>query len=268
MEKPIDCNFSSYSVEAATVSENKIPASVYIITLNEERNIQRALKSVKAFDEVILVDSGSTDSTKEIAQRFTNQVSHQDWLGYAGQKSHALALCSNSWVLNIDADEELTSELEREIRDLIQQDDADGLDIPIVGQFLGIWPHSKANRRIRFFRKERGHYNDVEVHESISVEGKVKIAKGALHHYSFETLAERMEKLNNYSTLKAQEKANRGKRSSLLKLLLVMPLMFFKSLFVRRGILDGRRGFINAMMTSYYAFLKEAKLYEATRDKN
>lgn len=247
------------------MSSHKIPASVYIITLNEAHNIGRALESVKHFSEIILVDSGSKDDTLKIAKRYTDMVIHQDWLGYAGQKSFAMAKCKHPWVLNIDADEELTAALENEIRKLVEQNEVDGLDIPIIDSFLGGPLHSKANRRIRFFRKEKGHYNDVEVHESISVNGRVIPANSPLLHYSFGSLEERTNKLNHYSTLKAEEKAVKGKQSSILKLILVMPAIFLKGYLLRKGFLDGRRGFINAMMTAYYAFLKEAKLYEATR---
>lgn len=249
------------------MSDQKIPASVYIITLNEAHNLERALESVKSFSEIIVVDSGSEDGTQEIARNFTDQVIHQDWLGYSGQKSFAMAQCNHQWVLNLDADEELTSALKNEIQNLIKRDEVDGLDIPIVDRFLGAPVHARSNRRIRFFRKDKGHYNDVEVHESISVDGLIVPAKHPLRHYCFRTLAERTTKLNLYSSLKAEEKATKGKHANILKLILVMPVMFLKNYLLRRGFLDGQRGFINAMMTSYYAFLKEAKLYEVNCEK-
>ncbi|MCP3867247.1 MAG: glycosyltransferase family 2 protein [Gammaproteobacteria bacterium] len=244
------------------MSESRVPASVYIISFNEERNIERALKSVSRFAEILVVDSGSSDRTVEIARRYTDKVSHQEWLGYSRQKQLALEKCTYPWALNLDADEALTPALEHEIEAMIERDDADGLDIPIVDRFLGAPLRARANRRIRFFRKQKAIYNAVDVHESISVDGRVLQAKAHLLHYSFANLAERTDKLNLYSSLKAGEKARRGKRAGLTKLITIMPLMLFKGFVLRRGFLDGRRGFINAMMTSYYAFLKEAKLYE------
>jgi len=139
----------------------KIPASVYIICQNEEVHIQRVLESVKDFDEIVIIDSGSTDSTLEIAK------------AYAKQKEYAKNLCKNAWVLNLDADEVLTPELKTEILETIAQNDIDGLNIKISSRYLGDFNHPfcKFNRRVRFFRKEKGYYPEKLVHESIVVEG-------------------------------------------------------------------------------------------------
>lgn len=241
-----------------------IKASVYIICKNEEKHIKRVLESVKEFDEIIIVDSGSTDNTLEIAKNYTKNIYHQEWMGFAKQKEYARSLCTNEWVLNLDADEELTNELKNEIINTINENKIDGLNIKISSLYLGKFnsEKSKFNRRIRFFRKDLGYYPEKLVHESIIVNGKIKKAKAFIYDYGTIDLKTHLDKINAYSSLRAQEKFGRNKKSSLLKLLFVFPLAFFKSYFIKRSFLNGTRGFIASMNNSFYAYLKEAKLYE------
>ena len=241
-----------------------IKASVYIICKNEEKHIKRVLESVKEFDEIIIVDSGSTDNTLEIAKNYTKNIYNQEWMGFAKQKEYARSLCTNEWVLNLDADEELTNELKNEIINTINENKIDGLNIKISSLYLGKFnsEKSKFNRRIRFFRKDLGYYPEKLVHESIIVNGKIKKAKAFIYDYGTIDLKTHLDKINAYSSLRAQEKFGRNKKSSLLKLLFVFPLAFFKSYFIKRSFLNGTRGFIASMNNSFYAYLKEAKLYE------
>lgn len=246
-----------------------IKASVYIICKNEEKHIKRVLESVKDFDEIVVVDSGSSDNTLNIAKEFTNKIFHQDWLGFAKQKEYAKNLCQNDWVLNLDADEQLTEELKKEIEKVIEENKIDGLDIKISSQFLGKFnsEKSKFNRRIRFFRKSSGYYPDKLVHESIVVKGKINKADGFIYDYGTMDLKTHLNKINEYSSLRADEKFVKNKKSSFTKLLFVFPLAFLKSFIIKRGFLNGMRGFIAAMNNSFYAFLKEAKLYELNSKK-
>jgi glycosyltransferase involved in cell wall biosynthesis len=241
-----------------------IPASVYIICQNEEKHIRRVLESVKDFEEIIVVDSGSSDATLDIAKEYTEKIFHQEWLGFAKQKEYAKSLCTSEWVLNLDADEEVTPLLKEEITKTIQDGDCDGLEIRISSQYLGAFnsPLSKFNTRVRFFRKAIGYYPEKMVHESIVIDGKTKQAKGFILEYGVMDLKTHIAKINEYSSLRAQEKAAKGKRSALLKLLFVMPVAFLKAYVLKRGFINGKRGFIAAMNNAYYAFLKEAKLYE------
>ncbi len=241
-----------------------IKASVYIICKNEEKHIKRVLESVKEFDEIIIVDSGSTDNTLEIAKNYTKNIYNQEWMGFAKQKEYARSLCTNEWVLNLDADEELTNELRNEIINTINENKIDGLNIKISSLYLGKFnsEKSKFNRRIRFFRKDLGYYPEKLVHESIIVNGKIKKAKGFIYDYGTIDLKTHLDKINAYSSLRAEEKFEKNKKSSLLKLLFVFPLAFFKSYIIKRSFLNGTRGFIAAMNNSFYAYLKEAKLYE------
>jgi len=243
---------------------NKLPVSVYIICQNESKHIQRVLKNVEDFDEVIIVDSGSTDDTLEIAKEFTENIYYQPWLGFAKQKEYAKSLCTNEWVLNLDADEEITQTLKEEIKKAIEENSIDALDIRRNCKYLDKFDHPwlKFNRRIRFFRKSKGFYPPKLVHESIVVKGKIKKAKGfILDHGTFD-LETHLHKINEYSSLRAEEKSKQKRKASLLKLLTIFPVAFLKSYILKRGFFNGIRGFIAGINNAYYAFLKEAKLYE------
>ena len=251
---------------------SKIPCSVYIVTLNCESWLKNTLESVADFDEVIILDSGSTDNTYQIVSSFNNaRISHQDWLGYASQKSLALAQCKHDWVLNLDGDETLSSELKREIVQTIEKNDVDGLIIPINDVFLGIANNKyiKKHAKIRFFRKSKGEYDLTnKAHESIIVTGTIKKSHNVIYHFGELSIFIKVEKNNQYSELKALEKFQKGKNPNLLKLVLIMPLTFFKSYVIRRSFLNGWRGFVNSLINAFYAFLKEAKLFEQHTHKN
>ena len=243
-----------------------IPCSVYMVTLNCEAWLNATLQSVSDFAEVIILDSGSTDATYEIAQRFSNvMIKHQVWQGYAKQKALALDLCQQDWVLNLDGDEEVSSALRANIVAVIAKGQVDGLIIPIRDAFIGKLsnPHTKYHAKIRFFRRGKGSYElDVTVHEGITVIGHVQRAQGEIYHYGDQNITEKVAKDNTYSLLKAEEKNSKGKQAQPIKLLLVMPVIFIKSYVIRRNFLNGWRGFISSMTNAFYAFLKEAKLYE------
>lgn len=245
---------------------SSIPCSVYIVTLNCAAWLENTLNSVQDFAEVVILDSGSTDQTYAIAQRYPNvRISHQDWQGYAGQKSLALAKCQQDWVLNLDGDEVLSSELKQQIIDVITADQIDGMITPINDVFLGVpnSKHIKKHAKTRFFRKAKGHYDLAnKVHENVIVDGELIKASADIYHYGESSIFVKVEKNNQYSELKALEKFEKGKQPSVLKLILVMPLIFFKSYILRRSFLNGWRGFVNSMINAFYAFLKEAKLFE------
>ena len=249
-----------------------IPCSVYIVTLNCAEWLDATLNSVKDFTEVIILDSGSTDRTYEIAESFANtRIMHQDWQGYAAQKNSALAQCQQQWVLNLDGDEVLSEALKKEIVQVISENKIDGLIIPINDVFLGVAnsKHTKKHAKTRFFRKAKGQYDLAnKVHENVVVDGDVIKAQADIYHYGESSIFVKVEKNNQYSNLKALEKFEKGKHPSLIKLILVMPMTFIKSYFIRRSCMNGWRGFVNSMINAFYAFLKEAKLFEQHLKQN
>lgn len=241
-----------------------IAASVYIIALNEERNIRRALESVKDFEQIVVVDSGSTDKTLEIAREYTDNVSHNDWVTEYDQRTHALSLCDHEWVLSLDADERIDERLRESLIDVMETDDADGLKIRIMEYFMGHPPHKwvKHSNRIKFFKKDLFTYGAARVHIPGKLNGRAKQAKGFMIHYGEKSVDIAAAKNNKYAGYKALDKYQKGKRASRLRLALIFPFTFLKYYFLRRHILSGTRGFVLSVDCAHYAFLKEAKLYE------
>ncbi len=243
----------------------KIKASVYVITLNEEKNIANLLGSVQEFEEIIIVDSGSTDKTVQIASTYDNcKIFHQEWLGFAGQKAFALEKCSYDWVLNLDGDEEVSEEFTKEVRIATRQDDYVALSGPMVEDIFGKKPHKLTvfNDKIRCFKKQSGQYAEALVHESISIDGRVKKIPAPIYHHPNISLTDIIAKHNEYSELRAQEKLSRGKKIGVLKLSFIFPFAFVKSYFFKRNFLNGTAGFVMSMQIAYYAFCKYAKLWE------
>ncbi len=246
-----------------------IKASVYMITKNEERFVGDTLELLRDFDEVIVVDSGSTDKTPEIAKSFPNvKFFHHDWPGFARQKQWALEQCSNEWVINLDADEHVQPELLKEIQRVVEENKTDGLFFAMSDVFMGrpcrLW---KIAGRLRCFRKSCGAYDLTnEVHEGIIFTGKsTEKTHAAMLHYGIPDVATAIPKQNHYSTLKAQEKFKKGKRTTPLKMLTIFPYTFFVQYFLKANYRDGWAGFIRTMMASNYAFMKEAKLMDEWR---
>lgn len=246
---------------------NNVPISVFIITLNEQEHLQEVLESVQIFAEIVLVDSGSTDNTVEIAKHNGAKVHHQNWLGFAKQKAFAMSLCQNKWVFNLDGDEVLSEGLAQRIQNLVNENKADAFRLYFEDVFWGqpMSPHSGKRSIVRVYNKDKVSFpTDRLVHENVKIEKgakEVDISEPVTHfgYFSTEVL---MNKQNSYSSLKAQEKFSKGAKPSLVKLALVFPLMFIKEYFLKRMFLSGRRGLVTATINATYGFLKEAKLHE------
>ncbi|MEE4202350.1 MAG: glycosyltransferase family 2 protein [Halieaceae bacterium] len=242
--------------------------SVYIVTLNEAAHLAETLHSVRDFDEIIVVDSGSDDGTVDIAHRHGARVIHQQWLGYAQQKSFALQQCRNEWCLNLDGDEVLPPEMLDELLSLISSDACDAVRLRIEDIFMGAPMHPWSRKRsiVRCFKKSLVHYpTNRRVHENIVCSGKTVTTKSCLLHYGYDDVQTFSSKYMSYARLKAMDKFDRGKRASLLKLLLIFPLSFIKVYILRRMLLSGTRGLIQAYIEAMYALMKEAYLYQLER---
>ena len=248
-----------------------IHASVYIVVCNEEWHIRRALESVRDFAEVVLVDSGSTDATLDIAKTFPNvKCFHHEWLGYAQQKQWALEQCAHEWVLNIDADEEVSPELADAIAKTVAENNADALRFPMPEVFLNTLFSSAILTKTRCFRRTKGRYDLTNlVHEQIVLDDGAVVmqTRAPLRHYGLVSMEAAISKQNVYSTLKAKERFAKGRRYSLFRLMTLFPASFFRGYILKGGFRHGVPGFISAVNTAYYAFAKEAKLYEVGLDK-
>lgn len=246
---------------------SQIPISVFVITLNEEQHIEEMLQSVQCFDEIVLVDSGSTDKTLDIAKKYGAKIYHQPWLGFAKQKAYAMSLCHNQWALNLDGDEVLSTDLAKKIQQAVNLQTADAFRLYFEDLFWGAEMSASSAKRsiVRLYDKDKVTFpTDRLVHENVKlVKGaKESVIEGRVKHYGYHSTEVLMNKQNTYSSLKAQEKFNKNKRPSWIKLVFVFPLMFFKSYFLRKMFLSGRRGLVHATIDAMYGFLKEAKLHE------
>jgi glycosyltransferase involved in cell wall biosynthesis len=243
----------------------KIPISVFIITKNEEKHISKTLRSVADMDEVIVVDSGSTDCTLKIAIQYGARTYSHAWQGYAKQKQYAMSLCKNEWVLNLDGDEAINPKMVTAFKHIIEQDTANSVRFWRNDLFIGkpLSTLSKKANNHRLYKRSKAHFDDSRLaHESATVAGKEVFINETFDHFGYDAIETITTKNNLYSSLKSQEKFDKGKSYSNVKLLLVFFLTFAKEYFLQRKVFSGRRGFILSIMAAYYSFIKEAKLYE------
>jgi glycosyltransferase involved in cell wall biosynthesis len=234
-----------------------------IITLNEERNIARAIESLRCCDEILIVDSGSIDRTVELAQNLGVKVIEAGWLGYAAQKNWAAEQAANDWILSLDADEALSEALEAEIWRLKKSGPRhDAYTMPRLARYLGKWIlHSGwyPDRKIRLYHRAKAKWVGEFVHESVQASGRVGHLQSNILHFTCDSLSEHLRTLDRYTTLAAQEIASRKVRTPLYRLLLDPCWTFVKTYFVQRGFLDGHEGLVIAYMAAFYTFLKYSK---------
>jgi glycosyltransferase involved in cell wall biosynthesis len=237
--------------------------SATIITCNEERDLPRAIESLRCCDEILIVDSGSTDRTVEIAQKFGARVLEANWRGYAGQKNYAADQAAHDWILSIDADEALSEDLEAEIWQLKKNGpDCDAFTFPRLAQYLGRWILYSGwypDRKVRLFNRTKARWVGEFVHESVVSDGRVGQLHGNLLHFTCGSLSEHLRTMDRYTTLAAEEIAARRKPVGFRHLLFDPPWTFFKSYILQRGFLDGVEGLAIAQMAALYTFLKYAK---------
>ena len=245
--------------------------SVILIAKNEEDRIERCLRSVAPIaDEIIVLDSGSTDRTVEIARQFTPKVFETDWPGYGPQKQRALEKAVGDWVLSIDADEELSPELCEEIQQTLAAGPvAVGFKLPWAVAIFGATLHHGRSARapLRLFRRTSARFTDASVHETVLLpKGKVKTLKGRLIHYTHRDFGHYLEKNRQYAWLGAKQRYAKGKKGfGLTGAVLRAIWTFFLIYFIRLGFLDGRVGFLAAVMYSQSSFNKYAGLWTLRR---
>ncbi|QEC44426.1 glycosyltransferase family 2 protein [Pseudobacter ginsenosidimutans] len=241
--------------------------SAVIITYNEEANIRRTLQKLHWCDEIVIVDSYSTDKTVAICREFNCTIFFKEFEGYGVQKRFAVSKASHNWVLCIDADEVLSNELVDEIMQISPADAvaSNGFSFRMNLVFLGKeFKHGKESGRYftRLFNKQKGGFTNDKVHEAIRVDGPVKKLNHIILHYSYSSLHQCLEKNNRYSTYSAEMAFSKGKDKSMLVILLGLPFNFFKYYFLERNMLNGVKGFYWSVFSSYYHFSKHVKLKE------
>jgi len=238
-----------------------------IITLNEEENIEKCLQSLTWVNEIIIVDSGSTDRTQEIAKKYTNYFFYSEWEGFGSQKQKALDKASSEWILSIDADEIITDELREEIIKIIgSKDFLNGYKIPrrsfYMGKFIkhcGWYPDYVTRLALR----NNCYFSDDIVHERLVLNNEnTGFCKFNIEHYPYKNITHHIEKINKYSELSAIKMFENNQEVSWLKILITPFFGFFRAFFLRLGFLDGWQGLIVSISTGLIGFLKYLKLKE------
>ncbi len=239
-----------------------------VITYNEEAKIRRSLRSMRSVcDEIVVVDSLSTDGTVPICREFTDRIHETPWRGYRDQKQFATDQAVNDWVLSVDADEELSPELQTELLRWKEGcgDDCDGYLIPRMAFFLGRWIRHTTwypDWQLRLFKRSCGKWEGKQVHEGFKVGGRTGKFAGHLYHYTYASVAEYLKQLDRFSSLAAQDYHDDGKRVSPRHLMLHPSFVFFKNYILRSGFLDGIQGFVVSVLAANSTFFKYLKLWE------
>ena len=244
--------------------------TVTVITHNEAANVAAALESVAWADEILVIDSHSTDDTVAIARRLASRVEVRDWPGYSAQKNYAAEVASNDWILSLDADERVTPELAAEIRGLLVGDPpARGYRIPRVAFHLGRWIRSTdwyPDYQLRLYDRRAGRWNSRRVHESVVLDGTPGVLRHELQHFPYRDLSHHLATMDRYTTLAAQDWLASGRRASALQAFFLPRFAFLRNYVLKAGFRDGTAGLLVSILNSYYVFLKLAKLWELQKE--
>jgi glycosyltransferase involved in cell wall biosynthesis len=244
-----------------------VKLSAVIITFNEERRIAATLAALDFCDEIVIVDSGSTDATVSICRRFNCRIFTRAFVGYGAQKEFAVSKALNDWVLAIDADEVVTDGLKREIMSVLSNENGNvrGYYIPISLVFLGRLMRFGGEYKkphLRLFNRTSGTFTGDKVHEHAEIKGEKAFLKNHILHYSYDGIEDYLTKFNEYTSIAAEELFQKSRKSAVFNLLTRFPLTFIKIYFIKGCILDGYRGFLWSLFSSLYPFVKFAKLLE------
>jgi glycosyltransferase involved in cell wall biosynthesis len=243
-----------------------VSVTATVITFNEAANIQAALESLAWADEIIVVDSESSDATVAIARQFTDRVMVRPWPGYVAQKNFAAEQASHDWIFSLDADERVSPALAAEVG-LVTKGGraAAGYRVPRVTFHLGRWIRSTdwyPDYQLRLYDRRRARWSGRYVHESVRADGPVIDLRGELLHYAYRDLAHHLQTMDRYTTLAARQMFEEGRRAGWLDLALHPPAAFVRNYVLRGGFRDGVPGLIVSAMNARYVGLKFAKLWE------
>ena len=243
--------------------------SATVITFNEEADIAGALASLAWADEIVVIDSGSTDRTVEVCREYTRNIFSRAWTGYVDQKNFAVEKAAHDWIFSLDADERVSPELEREIEGLRDETPPRaGFRIPRAAFFMGRWiRHGDwyPDYQLRLFDRRHGRWQGGRVHESVRLDSQPGFLKGEIRHFTYRSLSDYLRRLEVYSALAAEDYRERGKTSTPLKMALNPAVTFAKAYGLKGGFLDGAPGLMVAVMGAVSVFFKYAKLYELQR---
>lgn len=241
------------------------PLSVAIITLNAASQLEACLQSVRFADDIVVVDSGSTDGTPALAERCGARVVQQDWLGFGPQKQFAVEAARHDWVLCLDADERVTPELQAAIENALKSPSTAAFQFPRCNRFLGRYlRHGEGypDWSLRLFDRHQARWSNDAVHEKVETRARVGKLNGDLLHDSAESLATYLTKQNRYTTLAAEMALAAGKRASFGRIAFSPLVRFVKFYFIRQGFRDGLPGLIHIAIGCFNSFMKYSKMLE------
>jgi glycosyltransferase involved in cell wall biosynthesis len=243
--------------------ENRQPVSVTLITFNEEAHIRDALESVRWADEIVVIDSFSTDATVEICREFTDYVYRIPWQDYVAQKNTATEKTTHKWVLNLDADERVSPELAQEIQEALREPPrVIGFYCPRITYYLGDWIRHCGwypDYKLRLFHKDSGHWVGQALHEKVEARGPTARFRHPLYHYSYRDISDHLQRINKYTTIAAEHKQRQINGAEIFGRTL---FTFFKKYIVKQGFRDGTRGLIVSLLSAFTVTLKYAKAWE------
>jgi glycosyltransferase involved in cell wall biosynthesis len=245
-----------------------------ITCFNEEDKIRRCLESLTWCDEIVVVDSFSTDRTVDICKEFTPHVHQHQWLGYIGQKNLVRSMAQGPWIVFLDADEVISPELAIEIqKELEAPGSYVGFQCPRLVEYLDRWIRRGTwypDLKLRVFRKDKGRSAGREPHDHVEVDGPIKTLSAPIWHYTYDNVHDHIQQINRFSTITAQEKSKEGIRYHWWDLLFRPPWRFFKGYILRGGVREGFRGYLIALIGAFEVAIKYAKLkeLELTGEKN
>ena len=240
--------------------------SACVICRDEEHNIEDCLRSVSWCDEIVVVDSGSSDRTVELARKFTPNVAFHEWPGYVAQKNYALERTSGEWTICLDADERCTPELRAAIeKELPGADSTAGFEVRRPVKYLGRWIRHGGwypDWKLRVVRRGRARWEGTDPHDKLVADGPVRRLEADLVHYTYRDFAHQVRIINHFSDVVVAEWMKQGRQPSLLKAIFHPPVKFLECYVWKLGFLDGFPGLVIAVSSAYYVFAKQAKLWE------
>jgi glycosyltransferase involved in cell wall biosynthesis len=246
----------------------KLPVSVYVLTTNNRRTIEPCLKSLSWAEELVVVDSFSQDGTYEVCKQYTDKIFQRKWMGHRDQYQYAADLTTMDWIMFVDADEEIPSELAEEIGMELngKGKDLDGYFAYRRTYYLGRWIRYGGwypDGEIRLYRRDKGRWEG-GLHAKLVVDGKIGILKNQYLHFTYRDISDQIQTIDRYSKTATKDMVDHSRPFRLVHLLFSPPFRFFKDYILKLGFLDGIPGLIIAVSTAYYAFVKHAKLWEHT----
>jgi glycosyltransferase involved in cell wall biosynthesis len=249
----------------------KVSVSVYVLTYNNRRTIEQCLKSLSWAEELVVVDSFSTDGTYEICQRYTDKTYQRKWTGHRDQYQYAVNQTTRDWIMFVDADEEIPTELAEEIRKVLDKGtkDIDGFLVYRRTYYLGRWIRFGGwypDCEVRLYRRDKGRWEG-GLHAKVVVDERVGSLKNQYLHYTYRDISDQIQTIDKYSQIAAEDMFMSGEKFSFFKLLFHPPFRFIKEYLFKSGFRDGLPGFIIIVSTMFYVFIKYAKLWELTISK-